>query len=378
MALPLSHGPSAQQPTRPRRPDQDEDALVLAFPGLDQDATQQLEQPLAPLPWELLFGAEVRGRDAAAGRLEGVVVCPATWQAEHLVLRRDASRGEAAVPVDLLLPVAGDGVQLDVDQDGLERLPALRPLPDRVRIDRGTTVFGDDGAFGRVRGLVLSPTAREVDDLIMRTGRFLGRDVRAPRAWSRDLRAGRIQLAANRPQLERLPRFRPGRALAAAVYRALRTAEPLRRLDLPHMRVRASGGVVELTGYVRYGQGGQLAAELARGVAGVTAVRNRLVADEDLVGLVATAVAEEAQNDGAAARVAVHAGTAVLEGDAPSEAARDAVVAAARRVPGVREVWDRLVVRPTAGRERWSAKTRREHGLLPNDRLLRRVDRPML
>jgi len=141
--------------------------------------------------------------------------------------------------------------------------------------------------------------------------------------------------------------------LTEHVLAALRADAFLRPLTLG-MRVDADNGVVTLTGSVDAEENRQAAEDAVRRVQGVKRVYNRLTlmgqesserADSDLQREVLEEVRKDPSIQPERFHVRARMGIIYLSGEAQSEEERDSVIAAARRVPGVEGVEDRMEIR---------------------------------
>lgn len=140
--------------------------------------------------------------------------------------------------------------------------------------------------------------------------------------------------------------------LTEDVLSALRADAFLRPLTLG-MRVDADNGVVTLTGSIDSQENRQAAEDAVRRVEGVKQVYNRLTlmgqesserADSDLQREVIEEIRKDPSIQPERFYVRARMGAIYLSGEAQSEEERDSVIAAARRVPGVEGVEDRIEV----------------------------------
>jgi osmotically-inducible protein OsmY len=184
------------------------------------------------------------------------------------------------------------------------------------------------------------PASGAVAHLLVRQPRLFGLwgvTRLVPASWVEHATSGRVDLTADRAAVAQCPPARPDAAVRADVLQALD------RVDLPRafrtgVRVAVRDGVVDLRGHVRTATHARLLAERAGTVPGVLAVRDRLVDDEALTSRVARALTADPAVRRAILRVHSRHGEVALNGELPSEAARQTATALAAAVPGVRAV----------------------------------------
>jgi osmotically-inducible protein OsmY len=125
---------------------------------------------------------------------------------------------------------------------------------------------------------------------------------------------------------------------------------------VPQQRVQStvSGGVVTLKGEVDFWTQREAAEKAIRNLGGVKAVLNQIqiktikVAAGDLRSSIEEALERQAEREAKQIMLEVHDGAVKLSGTVHSWAERDAVIGAARGTHGVRNVEDRLSIRPYA------------------------------
>lgn len=136
-------------------------------------------------------------------------------------------------------------------------------------------------------------------------------------------------------------------SIAVRVQEALHRYAPLASTR-PVVQVEVVGGVATLRGVVRgSGQRG-MAGQLAAAVDGVTAVRNELQDDPTIEGVVARALATDprVRLSTRTIRIKSFNGVVILSGPVLTQAQQLAAEAVTRRIPGVIDVANRLVVLP--------------------------------
>jgi osmotically-inducible protein OsmY len=123
-----------------------------------------------------------------------------------------------------------------------------------------------------------------------------------------------------------------------ACHRALRDARILRASNYEDVSVTVCDGLASLSGHVGTVTDMVNADRVVSQVPGVREVQNDLVADDDLVNLVAQALAHDERTRHETIFVAVRAGVVILSGQAISSKARAAAGECAGQVPSVRGV----------------------------------------
>ena len=134
------------------------------------------------------------------------------------------------------------------------------------------------------------------------------------------------------------PLDRPDEDVFADVRDRLWRDDTTRALEHGALAVEVHGGQVFLTGHVTKHQYRRHVGELLRGVRGVRAIHDGLVADPDLVTEVAQALAADPRTRRHVLGVGAFQGWIHLAGEVPDLATRQAAEIVAARVPGVRGV----------------------------------------
>jgi osmotically-inducible protein OsmY len=199
-------------------------------------------------------------------------------------------------------------------------------------------------------GVWRDPATGAVAHLLVRQPRLFGlRGVTrlVPASWVEHATPGRVALEADRAAVAARPAARPDPEVRAAVLEALDRSH-LPRSFRSGVRVAVHDGVVALSGHVRTATHARQLAEGAGTVPGVLAVQDGLVDDEALTYRVAQAVTADSDVRRAVLRVDSRLGEVSLDGELPSEAARQTASDLAAAVPGVRAVRNHATVRPAA------------------------------
>jgi hypothetical protein len=229
--------------------------------------------------------------------------------------------------------------------------------PADTHIRPGAKVETAQGFLGIVDRVLTDPDTAQVTHFVLRQGAPWSRPVVVPVGWAAEVTPATVRLAVDRAQVNILPEYRPDRELTEAVLAALRVYPRFRRVlwdvisfapPLSHPRrewaihVRVAQGVVTLEGHVPAQGFGNMAAHIASHVPGVRAVRDRLVADDDLQVAVAVALGRDPRTRAIQPRVRVDSGRVTLIGQAPDAPTRADAGTVAAEVPGVRGVANQL------------------------------------
>lgn len=338
--------------------------------------------------WEVRIGSSVECPDGRAGTVKYVIVSPRTREVTHLIVERGfLLRQDVLVPVAAIATAEEGVVRLRLGAEELNALPryhpeehvaphrtwrapagyarhetrfalprplaALRRLaparggvgasaaaaagPEAIPV-AGTPVACRDGRVGHLALVLLDPQTGRASQLVVRERGLFGREVIVPVDWAGELGRERIVLDVGREQLARLPVYRPDEVIRSEVEAALWDQPALRWLDLPVMRVEVRDGVVTLRGHVVNRTHRSLAEDVARRARGVLAVRNELVADDDLAAAAAAALGRDPRTRGRRILVEAFQGIVHLRGEVPSGEVLAAAEEVAAGTPGVRGV----------------------------------------
>jgi uncharacterized protein YrrD len=255
------------------------------------------------------------------GKVRHVVVSPRTGEAMGLVIRTGTLLGhDVVVPIDAVRESTEEGVFLSLRPSELNVMPEYHEEqfvepPDewhspgglgrsgflfrrpRLRVTKGLSpaefgrtedalggrpirhgqkVVCSDGHVGRVDLVLLDPRSRRVAYLVVRKGRWLGRDTIVPIEFVRDITRDQVVVDLTRAQLEGLPDYRPDWEITSDVIDALWYRSGLRPVDLYFVEVRTEDGIVELNGHTLTREAIHTIERIARSIRGVLDVRNNL------------------------------------------------------------------------------------------------------
>ena len=202
---------------------------------------------------------------------------------------------------------------------------------------RGQAVSCRDGPVGRVVSTRLGRSG-QLRAVTVRLGRIWRRDVDAPAAWIEGYDGTTLRLGIERRELTALPSRRSDADTAAAARLALEATGILRTANHDDVSVTACDGTVSLSGYVGTAADRLRAEGAVRQVPGVREMQDDLVADDDLVNLVAQALANDERTRRETIFVAASHGVVILSGLYNSAKGRSAAEACAGQVSSVRGV----------------------------------------
>ena len=291
---------------------------------------------------DLIWGTPVAVADAWAGRLDGSLFALDPVRVTHLVVRRGLLiRTRYVVPIESITRADSDGLFLGLPLADLlgTCLPGNREVLAESLTPR-SRVRLRDGAALRVRGLRVS------DDTNV-THVVVGRRSLVCPIEEVTMGAGEeLSLALSAEEAARLPVRRSDDAIEVDLWEAFYEAEGISDVDLKGVQTDVAAGVVSLEGNVRATSAAADAETVARGVGGVSEVRNGLLSDWDLEMRVASLLA--AREPGLSSEIAVrtHLGNVTLEGFLPSGIDRRPILDAVASIEGARGVDDLLAVRP--------------------------------
>ena len=380
---------------------------------------------------ELKIGARVDATDGPCGHIRQVILSPLHQRVVGLVVRQGLlPASDRIVPTRLIADATEERVLLQVSRQELLQQEQLEPegfLPftgerlgyqtgqalvsihggagdakekalvtahqdqetkitqqglleeQTVPLRSGQEVWAKDGRAGRVDLLLLDSNGR-VSHFVIRKGRLLRRDVIVPVDWIAKIARRGVWLEMERASLNQLPPYRTDRAIASDVSQALWRDEVLRAIDAEMIDVAVRDGIVTLRGYVSTAANKKRADRAARSVAGVLAIENQLVADDEVAIAVAQALARDERTRRPRILVSAKHGVVVLNGRTDTPETRLAAEEVAATVPSVRAVVNYLqapgVVVIPEEQKVWQPRPKQE--VYAEDLLLGHVERVVI
>jgi osmotically-inducible protein OsmY len=198
-----------------------------------------------------------------------------------------------------------------------------------------------------VTQVLVDPASGAATHVVVRypVGLLKTRDVVVPLSWASSVTPERLVLAVRRDDLDHLPEYRPDEEIRDEVLLRLHADPRFQGVDFDALHVEVAGGVVRLGGHVRRMDLKSAAERIAAGVPGVLSVESLMVADDQLQAAVERAVHADPALEPEGLAITVLLGVVTLEGSVRTPELREGAERAARRVPGVEGVVNRLGVR---------------------------------
>lgn len=207
----------------------------------------------------------------------------------------------------------------------------------------GQTVFCSDGHPGWITHL-LPGVEGWVGAFVIQTRGWWRRKVVIPIDYIDHIDGETVFLSLTKPDLKRLPTYRPDHVLVAAVLQILWEDTVFRRTEYQQVHVKVENGIAYLSGYVS-SQTMSIGAEKAALKAdGIWKVVNHLAIDRNIELAVSQAIGEDPGTRNARIFVGVKNGFVTLTGHAPGLAGRSAAQEQAVAISKVRGVLNSIGV----------------------------------
>lgn len=232
-------------------------------------------------------------------------------------------------------------------EDAAVALPS-RPRRDDV-LDRplalvaeGSTVRCRDGTAGLVTAVLKYSDRGYPTHLVVRHGRWRARVFRVPFAWVTAITPHYVELGLSKCELLQHPLYHTDDEITDELVHALHGVEACSDFVMVNVVVR--NGVVELFGNVHTHERRQAAEQVAMGVAGVLAVRNRLRADDEITWQATWRLTHDRRLQVRQLQVDACLGLLHLQGYVASAQERTRAAQIAGEVPGVHAIRNNLLV----------------------------------
>lgn len=148
-------------------------------------------------------------------------------------------------------------------------------------------------------------------------------------------------------QPEQLVRYCPDAEISEEIHRWVAADQVLTTDDKRHIKLDVEDGVISLSGNVRINQTHEYVGELVASAHGVVDLRNELHVDFEIEAAVGLALNAAGVQNASKVYVRSNFGEVQVDGFATSGRAAEDIVRTVARVPGVRNVINRLHMRPT-------------------------------
>jgi osmotically-inducible protein OsmY len=319
---------------------------------------------------KLRFGADIQASDGQAGTLVSVIVADKQpWTITHIGLRVNLlPRHMYFVPFDLVTAATASTVTLSIPLATIEQLTS--PLSALV-LTRATHVGTADGPgaadkrLGRLAQVTIDQKTQALHRVVVDRGRH-GK-VLAPACVITGITARAICVRVDGAASEHLTQYRSDDELRRDAYDKLFDAPPL-RIDLPGIVITPIDGAVWLNGHVSSQFKRCLGEDQLRGLAGMTALHNELVSDDELAAAVSMVLAHDRSIIGQHIGVYPRLGEVRLRGSVQTSASRERAGGVAEAVPYVKGVVNELRIDPTADEIPDLAEVTNNADLIPGGR----------
>lgn len=291
------------------------------------------------------FGAPVLTDDGEEGSLDSLIVDAASHAVTGMRARFGfLGRELYTLPIAIVRHATPDRVDLHATRDDLKR--DYSKVTAVLLLTSGTQVMVGARSVGKLTQVTVNRETQVLRHLVVRGLRseslVPARDITA-------IEGKRVVIgSASDSTAPMLTPYHPDEDLHEEI-RAAIYDYPRLRIDLPGIGIHVIDGVLWLQGHVSSDLNKRMVEDQLVNIRGLAELHNDLIADTDLAGSVAMALAKDART--ARERIGVYPalGTINLRGHVRSEAARAAAYEIARGAPGVKDVENALAVDPNAG-----------------------------
>ena len=290
------------------------------------------------------FGAPVLTDDGEEGSLDALIVDAATWAITGMRVRFGLFGRELyTLPMNIIQHATPVRIELRVTLDDLKR--DYNKVSSVQLLNVRTQVMIGNKPVGRLAQVTVNRETQVLRHLVVEHG--LRSESLVSARGITAIEGRRIVVAAPTNGVSALTLYRPDEEIHEEVRSAIYDY-PRLRVDLPGIGIHVIDGVIWLQGHVSSDLNKRLVQDQLVNIRGLGELHNELIADTDLAGDVAMALAKDART--ARERIGVYPalGSINLRGRVRSEMARAAAYEITRGVPGVGEIENALIVDPTA------------------------------
>jgi hypothetical protein len=290
------------------------------------------------------FGMSVLTDDGEEGSLAYVGVDPAQRAISHAGVKFGFGPfgKEYCVPLDQVRHANEHEIRLIPTREEVERQFATKPTVPPL--STGTQVMAGGKRIGHVAQLTVNRETRVLRHLVVDRG-LQEVVVSAQRVTA--IEGKQIITDLTPEDVRALIPYVPDEALRDESHRAIDSNTRL-RVDVRGVAIRVIDGVVWLQGHVSSDLNVRQFQDQLVGIRGIGEVQNELIADTDLAAKVSYALAHDPSTRQGYIGVYPMLGEVHLRGRVRTGAMRQAAGEIARRVPGVAQVYNELVVDPNA------------------------------
>jgi osmotically-inducible protein OsmY len=292
------------------------------------------------------FGSKVFFSDGEDGILLHVIFDPATRRLTHISVKQGRFFGKIVhLPYGTVENATGDGVTLSINRDDVAAVSSVNvegALLDNKSVVENTT----STSRGTLMMVAVHPENGELAYLVVHHLRP-GQNTLLRQNFVTDIATGYIKVNIPDTSLNELPPYRPDDVLQQEVEAILFDLTPL-HVDLKGMTVRVLDSVLYLDGNISSSLRGDIARDQVSGVPGLLEIKNNLIGDDRLAADLAMALGSDPRTRDLPIGVYPRLGVVRLSGAVHNTQQKAAAEEIAKSFPGVRSVFNDLVVDPKA------------------------------
>ena len=292
------------------------------------------------------FGSKVFFADGEDGILLHVIFDPATRRLTHISVKQGRFFGKIVhLPYGTVENATGDGVTLSINRDDVAAVSSVNvegALLDNKSVVENTA----STARGTLMMVAVHPENGELAYLVIHHLRP-GQNTLLPQKFVTDIGTGYVKVNIPDTILNELPPYRPDAVLQQEVEAILFDLTPL-HVDLKGITVRVLDSVLYLDGNISSSLRGDIASDQVLGVPGLLEIKNNLVGDDRLAADLAMALGSDPRTRDLPIGVYPRLGVVRLSGAVHNTQQKASAEEIAKGFPGVRSVFNDLVVDPKA------------------------------
>ena len=292
------------------------------------------------------FGSKVFFADGEDGILLHVIFDPATRRLTHISVKQGRFFGKIVhLPYGTVEDATGDGVTLSINRDDVATVSSVNvegALLDNKSVVENTAFT----ARGTLMMVAVYPENGELAYLVVHHLRP-GQNTLLRQNFVTDIGTGYIKVNIPDTSLNELPPYRPDDVLQREVEAILYDLTPL-HVDLKGITVRVLDSVLYLDGNISSSLRGDIALDQVSGVPGLFEIKNNLIGDDRLAADLAMALGIDPRTRDLPIGVYPRLGVVRLSGAVHNTQQKAAAEEIAKSFPGVRSVFNDLVVDPKA------------------------------
>lgn len=289
------------------------------------------------------FGSRIVYTDGEDGVLTQVGFEPTTRRMTHIAVRQGRLFGKTFyLPFDTVVDASADGIRLSIVR---AELPTSKTEIGGVLLDNKSVVEREGGPErGTLRTVAVHPRSGELAYIVTHNLRS-GQDTMLQENVVTKIEAGRVVVSLSATTLQTLPPYRSDSELQQEVESILFDLTPL-HVDFRGMNIHVLDSVLYVDGNISSSLRGDIVQDQALGVQGLLEVKNHLVADDTLAGDLAMAMGRDVRTRDLPIGVYPRLGVVRLSGAVHTVGQKEAAGEIARAFPGVRSVFNDLIVNP--------------------------------